>query len=124
MNEDKYYLSPNTAKEVRQTVKNTFDLQNFLSGETFGGIIWRGDSHAVAVKSWRLPGDMFAEMTLGVCKIDSNDKMSDYTMISGLGSVSLKDPHNLNPMIKDEKFIEVMLQYAMKIVKDKEEAVQ
>ena len=122
MSEDKYYLSPRTAAEVRQTIKNTFDYQNFLSGETFGGIIWKGDSHAVTMKSWRLPGNVFVEMTIGVCKIDSNDKMSDFTMLSSLGSISLKDPNNLDPKIKDVEFIEAMLQYAMKIVKDKEEA--
>lgn len=125
MSEDKYYLSPRTAAEVWQTIKNTFDYQNFLSGETFGGIIWKGDSHAVTMKSsWRLPGDVFVEMTLGVCKIDSNDKMSDFTMLTSLGSISLKDPNNLDPKIKDVKFIETMLQYAMKIVKEKEEQAE
>lgn len=118
---DKYYLPPNTASELQLTARHNLEHLQFDGDEKiFGGFVWKGKHAALPVKCWALPGKAFAEVTLGTCDIDSEGKMSNYIPVTGIATVDL--PEKKNYSVRDVDFIKTILEYCMKLVKEKEEA--
>lgn len=123
MSKDKYSLHPNTASELQVTAKNDLERLEFDGDEkTFGGVVWRGNYAGLLMKCWTYPGKAFAEVTLGPCDIDLEGKVSNYIPVTGIASVDLPDKKSYS--VREVDFIQTILDYCMKLVKEKEEAAE